>query len=481
MREVVGYRGPQGGQSLRIIHLSDVHFGKEHIFGGEKTPAGDFVSGGPSLAESIRADLAQIEDAAPQIVCLTGDLTQTASPAEFEQARLFCEALCYDNASLGPLAIVPGNHDVDWTAKSGKTRMRPWSHFLVDLRGTADDWTDDRRDAYVRTDLVKSHGVLIAEINSCRFVEKDTPDEQRGRVSEKALDELETQLSKLKRGAAKHCIRIALVHHHPILIPELAEQGRGYDSIHGAGHLLRILRQHGFHLLLHGHKHNPFTFTEDSLRAQQEERHAHPLFVVCGGSASSSALPAESPINCYNRIDIKWLPDAQQYRCRVETRTLIRARRGMPLIRTRWSWQALSRDDRSFRPERFAAKNDRLSWREFNARDKDTRRKQQYRRSRGVFPTVAVRPSLTPGQAHEALVELRSHPCEDVETIDVERVRWSAGPKHAVFELGQEHSRSRFRAVFSYYGPMLIQASVTWVDGHKADLFIYAQSEEIEQ
>ena len=73
------------------------------------------------------------------------------------------------------------------------------------------------------------------------------------------------------------------------------------------------------------------TFTEDSLSAQ-EDKPPYPIFVICGGSASSNELPDDRPpINCYNQIEIKWLPDARQYRCRVETRELVRTNnRGVP-------------------------------------------------------------------------------------------------------------------------------------------------------
>jgi 3',5'-cyclic AMP phosphodiesterase CpdA len=491
----------RGGRSLRIIHLSDLHFGKDHRFGGEKTPSGDFVEDGRSLAESIRADLenqadeaeaiqANLENQADeaealQIVCITGDMTETASGAEFERALGFCKAICEGDMALGPLAVVPGNHDVDWTQPQSERekRMKPWSHFLGDLRRTHDDWGEEDRDAIVRTDLVESHGVIIAEINSCAWVQQNTAETHRGRVSQKALRHLANQLAIIDPEVASSCIKIALLHHHPILIPDLAEPGRGYDSVLGAGYLLRILRQHGFHLLLHGHKHIPFTFTEDSLSGQESGRHDYPLFVVCGGSVASKSLPDDRPpVNCYNRIDIKWLPDARQYRCRVETRELVRSdNTGVKLMPSDWYWRELGRDDRSFRPERPIPASDLQAWRQFNTGDDDSRRKEQYALSRGVFPTVRVRPSLTPGQAHEALVELRDHIPRpvDLEPVEIRSVRWSAGSKHAVFELDAA-SAPRFHAAFDYYGPMLIQASVTWADGHAADMFIYAQLEEIE-
>ncbi len=41
----------------------------------------------------------------------------------------------------------------------------------------------------------------------------------------------------------------------------------GYDAVHNSGKLLTILRRHGFHVILHGHKHDPYVFTEDSRSA----------------------------------------------------------------------------------------------------------------------------------------------------------------------------------------------------------------------
>ncbi|MCX7643783.1 MAG: metallophosphoesterase [Rhodobacteraceae bacterium] len=71
----------------RIAHLSDLHFGTE--------PDG--------LAESLLAGLARL---APDLVVVTGDLTQRARAWQFRRARAFLEAL------PAPWLAVPGNHDV---------------------------------------------------------------------------------------------------------------------------------------------------------------------------------------------------------------------------------------------------------------------------------------------------------------------------------------------------------------------------------
>lgn len=75
----------------RIAHISDVHFGRED-------PA--VVT---ALLESIAA-------ARPDVIVVSGDLTQRARVLQFQQARAFLEALPWV-----PRIVVPGNHDISAT------------------------------------------------------------------------------------------------------------------------------------------------------------------------------------------------------------------------------------------------------------------------------------------------------------------------------------------------------------------------------
>jgi hypothetical protein len=374
---------------------------------------------------------------------------------------------------------VAGNHDVDWTQTDVDPRIEPWQDFLGRLRPGFDDWEAESRDARVRTDLIDKYGVIVVEINSSAYVQKGTANAERGVITPDALAALKTQLDALEADSrAASCVKIALVHHHPILIPELAEPGKGYEAILNSALLLGLLGRHGFHLLLHGHKHVPFTFTEDSRSAQQLNVDDYPLFVVCGGSAGTQVLFQSCPINTYNIIDIKWLPGAKQYRCRVETRKLVQWEDGEDLIPALWHWKELSHDDRSFRPAN-PYTSDLPDWREFDDKiDDDSKRQRKYVDDYCVFPTVTVRPSLTSGQAHEATVELRYHPRKPgVPAVSVKSVKWSAGPSFGVYDL-KEDSGPWFRAAFAYYGAMLIQASVTFSNNNTKEFFVYAHFEK---
>lgn len=70
-----------------IAHLSDLHFGRID----------------QTVSDALAAE---IRSADPDIVVVSGDLTQRAHKQEFVHARAFLDALPY------PQLIVPGNHDV---------------------------------------------------------------------------------------------------------------------------------------------------------------------------------------------------------------------------------------------------------------------------------------------------------------------------------------------------------------------------------
>src|ERR671911_1778963 len=119
-------------RQIEIIHLSDIHFGPDHRFIAPLTPAGDRAAGEgvPKLIEKLQEDLAGEDSSCPVIVCITGDITTTASYDEFEEAEAFVKSLAQATIygckqSIKSLFIVPGNHDVFYTGKSFGER---WQH-----------------------------------------------------------------------------------------------------------------------------------------------------------------------------------------------------------------------------------------------------------------------------------------------------------------------------------------------------------------
>src|SRR5262249_11306988 len=71
----------------RIIHISDLHFGRVN----------------PALVEPL---LAIINQQQPNVVAVPGDLTQRATRDQFEEARRLLDRILF------PKVVVPGNHDI---------------------------------------------------------------------------------------------------------------------------------------------------------------------------------------------------------------------------------------------------------------------------------------------------------------------------------------------------------------------------------
>jgi predicted phosphodiesterase len=422
----------------------------------------------------------------PVIICITGDLAQTAHITEFKSAEEFVRGLARMEIFGRPrgmeaIFIVPGNHDVKYDSSDIGERWQQWTEFSNRLFGTdvkrEDPWSftcvHDRSD-----DL----GAIIVTLNSSTYVQKGKPDEERGRLDVKQLTLLEEQLEEIDSNQRNGSIRIALMHHHPILLPSLAEPGRGYDAVHNSGKLLAILKRYGFHLILHGHKHSPHTFTDDTRPAHQVTSD-HPIFVAAGGSVGSTELPnAPRLSNCYNQIVVKWHFAGSQSRVRVVTRGLriYNEADGTERLPTRWDWYSMRVDDRKFYefgdvpPLERAGKV--ASFQEAESCVDERKRCEEYERTRGNLPVVVIQPSLVPGQAYEAVVWIEGHPRGQRRKNEQipESVIWSAGPKHEVVTVGRGQS-DEFAACFTYWGPMLVQGKLIFADGNSALVHVYAR------
>ena len=70
-----------------IVHLSDLHFGRVNAL----------------LIDPLKKIVREVE---PDLVAVSGDLTQRARSHQFQQARSFLDAL------PKPQIIVPGNYDI---------------------------------------------------------------------------------------------------------------------------------------------------------------------------------------------------------------------------------------------------------------------------------------------------------------------------------------------------------------------------------
>jgi predicted MPP superfamily phosphohydrolase len=160
-----------------LAHLSDLHFGRVD----------------PPVLEALRRRLNAL---APDVVVVSGDLTQRARARQFREARAFLDTL------PKPQVVVPGNHDVPL--------YNVFARFLSPLASYRRIVSEDVEPAYVDDEIA------ILGINTARsFVLKG------GRVSERQIGRVCGELRRLRRELTR-----IVVSHHPFASAErLADCG----------------------------------------------------------------------------------------------------------------------------------------------------------------------------------------------------------------------------------------------------------------
>jgi 3',5'-cyclic AMP phosphodiesterase CpdA len=162
----------KGGTRLRtLIHLSDLHFGRI-----DRT--------------LIRPLLTVIEQLQPDLIAVSGDLTQRARSNQFREARAFLSALPF------PQIIVPGNHDVPL--------YNPLARFLGGLERYRRYMTDDLEPSYADAEIV------VLGLNTARSFTFS-----QGRINATQIASAERRL----RSYGENVIKI-IVTHHPFDVPE---------------------------------------------------------------------------------------------------------------------------------------------------------------------------------------------------------------------------------------------------------------------
>jgi 3',5'-cyclic AMP phosphodiesterase CpdA len=218
--------------SMRIVHFSDIHCGSQY-----------FVS------NLLDRTLVEINDLAPDMVVLTGDLTNMGYRQEFREAREYLDRLeCQD------VIVVPGNHD---------SRNVGYMHF--------------ERLFSSRDSLISKGGVTILGIDSTE------PDLDYGRVGRHRYDWIEENYAQHPDD-----FKIFALHHHLLPVPGT---GRERNIVHDAGDVLEVLIASGVKLVLTGHKHVPYAWRLED------------MFVVNTGTVSTLRLRGNTK-PCYNVVEI---------------------------------------------------------------------------------------------------------------------------------------------------------------------------------
>lgn len=235
-----------------IAQISDLHF--------HRTDAG--------VVEALAADLQGLQ---PDLLVVSGDLTQRARAGQYRSAVAFLRRL------PGPQLVVPGNHDVPLLA-FWRRIFSPLGRFRQFV--TADLWPTWANDE-----------VFVLGMNTaCRLAPRWNGFWKDGRITPAQRDELAARFAAARPGQAR-----VLVAHHPFVEPP---GGHAHGIVHGAAEALRVLDAAGVDLILSGHLHL-------SMQADVRSRHPHvqrPMINLLAGSATSTRR--REPCNSYNVIRV---------------------------------------------------------------------------------------------------------------------------------------------------------------------------------
>ncbi len=216
---------------MLLVQVSDIHCGP--IF----------------RKETFRSAVKEINEMSPDVVLVTGDLTENGLISEFKMAaeglrKLKAEKIIY----------VSGNHDYRST---GYLLFKEFFPFLQ---------------------VTELDDVVITVLSSAR------PDRDDGEVGHRQNLWLENTLEKYKDK-----VKIVAIHHHVIPVPDT---GADQITVVDAGDVLRSLIKSNVNLVLCGHRHRPWRWKIEN------------MLVVHAGSISCEKLRGFFS-NSYNVITVK--------------------------------------------------------------------------------------------------------------------------------------------------------------------------------
>lgn len=253
----------------QILHVSDVHFGPPHL---------------PEVSAGV---LTFIAERRPDLVVVSGDLTQRAKPEQFRQARRWVDRIPV------PTVVVPGNHDVPM--------YRVWERIFAPYGAYRRHFSDEMEPVFQDEEL------LVVGINTAyNWTIKD------GRITPARL----LEVGKLLEQAPDHLLKVVVAHHHLIPPPNFGTQrvlANAYEAID-------LFSTVGVDLILSGHQHQTYVGNSEEFYPKGRP----PVVILHSGTTTSSrGRGGERDKNTCNlvRIDAssllvshyRWEPTADRF------------------------------------------------------------------------------------------------------------------------------------------------------------------------
>ncbi len=206
----------------------------------------------PEVASGV---LELIERRRPDLVVLSGDLTQRAKPKQFRQAREFVNKIV-DQLNV-PTITVPGNHDVPM--------YRFWERALSPLGAYRRHFSPELEPEYEDDEL------FVVGVNTAfNWTIKD------GRIRPDQLRQLEQRLSE----APEDRVKIVVAHHELVPAPRFGRR----KVMGNAQAAADVLSRGGVELVLSGHLHQAWVSNSESYYPFGRR----PVLLVHSGTSTSN-------------------------------------------------------------------------------------------------------------------------------------------------------------------------------------------------
>jgi len=216
----------------RLLQISDLHFGTE-------------------VPQVVEALVRMAHATAPDVLVVSGDLTQRATAHQFAAARHFVDRL-----GVAVMLAIPGNHDI--------SLHKPWERLLRPYAAMQAAFGSVLETAYATDDL------LLVTVNTTRAYRH-----KNGEVSASQIERVAERL----RAATPRQARI-VVTHQPIAVARPQDEP---DLLRGGGAALQAWAAAGADVVLGGHIHLPYLLPVP----QQALAGKGPLWVINAGTAVS--------------------------------------------------------------------------------------------------------------------------------------------------------------------------------------------------
>lgn len=238
-----------------LLQISDLHFGTEQ-------------------APVLQALTALAHHHRPDLLLLSGDITQRARAEQFRRARAFVDQLGI------PFLAIAGNHDIP-LFNLGARILHPHAQFSAAFGENLEPEHE-------------SPELLVLGVNTTRWYRH-----KNGEVSPAQIKRVADRLA----DAGPRQLRVVMVH-QPVAVQRIEE---AHNLLRGRAEALQSWAEAGADLVLGGHIHLPYVLALADLK--------RPMWAVQAGTAVSSRVRAGSP-NSVNLL--RWGGSAPAGRCLIE-------------------------------------------------------------------------------------------------------------------------------------------------------------------